>query len=211
MFFLVHSLVNSLYLDGSRNWRMMVKRMSVRMQPLASLLLAHDSLVSAKLFSSTTDKLDLVLFVGPPASGKSSLFRHFFADRAYERVNQDTLKTAARCLTEARSLLGQGRSVVVDNTNRNVSTRAQYIHLAREFDNVRVRCIFFDVNKEVCWHNNLYRVRAGLVSQSSVRGIHLISCSNLLMSHGLCCLKWLLAPISRIWRCPHKLKDSIRI
>ncbi|PWN36070.1 PNK3P-domain-containing protein [Meira miltonrushii] len=112
--------------------------------------------------SMSSDKLDLVLFVGPPAAGKTSFYRQHFADRDYVWVNQDTLKTAAKCQNEVRNSLKAGRSVVVDNTNRNVTTRSHYIQIAQELGNVQVRCVFFDVSEELCWHNNLFRVRAGL-------------------------------------------------
>ena len=76
---------------------------------------------------------------------------------------QDTLKTAAKCLSAARGHLLSNRSVVIDNTNRNKATRAPYISLAKELD-ANVRCIYFDVSHELAVHNSLYRVRAGLVS-----------------------------------------------
>ncbi|MCO5589605.1 hypothetical protein L7F22_043573 [Adiantum nelumboides] len=112
--------------------------------------------------STNSDQIDLVLFVGPPAAGKTSFFRQHFANRDYVWINQDTLKTAAKCQTEVRKSLEAGKSVVVDNTNRNVTTRSHYIEIAEELGNVQVRCVFFDVSEELCWHNNLFRVRAGL-------------------------------------------------
>lgn len=61
-------------------------------------------------------------------------------------------------------MLQAGRSVVVDNTNRNASTRAPYIKLAKELgEDVRVRCVYFKVTQELCHHNNYFRVRSGLV------------------------------------------------
>lgn len=111
---------------------------------------------------TNSEKLDLVIFVGPPAAGKTSFYRHHFADRDYVWVNQDTLKTAAKCHTVVRQSLQAGKSVVVDNTNRNVTTRSHYIEIAKELGNVQVRCVFFDVSEELCWHNNLFRIRAGL-------------------------------------------------
>lgn len=147
-------------------------------------------------FPEKTGKLDLVLFVGPPAAGKTTFFHEHFANRDYERVNQvsrddcthrecsedfvgvlqieltslalatcqDTLKTAARCLAVARGHLRAGHSVVVDNTNRNVSTRAPYIALARELgSDVQIRCVYFTASEDLCAHNNFFRVRSGLV------------------------------------------------
>lgn len=61
---------------------------------------------------------EMVLLIGPPASGKSHLCEEVFAD--YERVSQDLLKTLNKCLRKAQSALKAKKSVVVDNTNATV-------------------------------------------------------------------------------------------
>ncbi|KAK4683660.1 bifunctional polynucleotide phosphatase/kinase, partial [Tremellales sp. Uapishka_1] len=100
-------------------------------------------------------EVELVLFVGPPASGKTSFFRRHFADR-YEHVNQDTLKTRDRCLSVAEHFLRAGKAVVVDNTNRNRATRAHWIQLAEKM-NVSVRLFHFICPIELAKHNSMYR------------------------------------------------------
>jgi bifunctional polynucleotide phosphatase/kinase len=55
---------------------------------------------------------EVVVFVGSPASGKSSFFRENLQE-GYARVNQDTLKTRERCITEATTLLTENKSVVI--------------------------------------------------------------------------------------------------
>lgn len=64
---------------------------------------------------------EVVLLIGPPASGKSSLCETYFRD--YERVNLDTLKTFRKCQLKAVAALKKKKSVVVDNTNGSVSVR----------------------------------------------------------------------------------------
>lgn len=49
-------------------------------------------------------------------------------------MNQDTLGNRDRCLKAAREALEAGRSVVVDNTNRDRKTRKFYVDLAKELD-----------------------------------------------------------------------------
>ena len=41
------------------------------------------------------NKADVVLFCGSPGSGKSTFFWTYLRELGYERVNQDTLKTAS--------------------------------------------------------------------------------------------------------------------
>lgn len=73
--------------------------------------------VNLKSLVHSSDKPEIVLLVGPPASGKSTLCDTFFSD--YIRINQDTLKTIAKCIKAATTSLKSGNSVIVDNTNGN--------------------------------------------------------------------------------------------
>lgn len=56
---------------------------------------------------------DAVLFVGSPASGKSTFYREHLASLGYARINQDTLKTRDRCVVEATELLTTDTSIVI--------------------------------------------------------------------------------------------------
>jgi predicted kinase len=138
-----------------------------------------ENAVPSDFFPADTTKLDLTVFVGPPGAGKTTFYKDHFASRGYQWVNQvstiesllvsfanvtlqDTLKSATKCLSMAKQHLLDHRSVVIDNTNRTKSIRSTYITLAKEL-NVNVRCVYFDASHELCVHNSLYRVRAGLV------------------------------------------------
>ena len=57
--------------------------------------------MNLKSLVHSSDKPEIVLLVGPPASGKS------------------TLKTIAKCIKAATTSLKSGNSVIVDNTNGN--------------------------------------------------------------------------------------------
>jgi bifunctional polynucleotide phosphatase/kinase len=54
-----------------------------------------------------------VLFVGYPAMGKTTLYKRHFEPAGYGHINQDTLKTKAKCLNAVEAALKDGRSVVV--------------------------------------------------------------------------------------------------
>ncbi|KAJ6092963.1 hypothetical protein N7486_008252 [Penicillium sp. IBT 16267x] len=102
--------------------------------------------------------LELVIFCGSPASGKSTYFRNNLQPLGYERVNQDILKTRPKCLKVAREYLEAKKSVAIDNTNADPETRLVWITLAQEL-NVPIRCVHFLSPPELCRHNNA--VRAG--------------------------------------------------
>ena len=58
---------------------------------------------------------EMVIFVGSPASGKSTFWKNYMPQ--YLRVNRDTLKTKEKCYKLAEEAILKGSSVVIDNTN----------------------------------------------------------------------------------------------
>jgi len=100
---------------------------------------------------------EIILLVGLQGSGKSTYSDILVNVHGYVRINQDTLKTKSKCLTEAKKQMGLDASIVVDNTNSSKDTRAEYIKLAQKY-NYTVRCFVFDVSLEFAMHNTTYRM-----------------------------------------------------
>ncbi|KAJ5709949.1 Polynucleotide kinase 3 phosphatase [Penicillium malachiteum] len=100
--------------------------------------------------------LELVIFCGSPASGKSTYFKNNLEPLGYERVNQDLLKTRPKCVKVAREHLEANRSVAIDNTNADPETRLVWIALAKELG-VPIRCVHFLSPPDLCRHNNAVR------------------------------------------------------
>lgn len=107
-------------------------------------------------YHDVTGSLEVVLFCGLPAAGKSTFARTHFLPHGYAHVNQDTLKTKEKCVKATIAALAAGRSVVVDNTNPSVEVRALYIAEARAHS-ATVRCFHFQTAEEVAKHLNMYR------------------------------------------------------
>jgi predicted kinase len=80
--------------------------------------------------------MELVIFVGLQASGKSTFFRGRFA-ATHERVSKDLFRNNRNRNRRQRELveaaLGAGCPVVVDNTNPTVQERRLLIELGRQF------------------------------------------------------------------------------
>jgi len=100
------------------------------------------------------EEKELVLMVGLPASGKSTIAKTIFKDYVY--INMDTLKTKSKCLKLAKESISNNQSVIIDNTNVDKKTRKEYIDIAKKY-NYQVRCIVMDVNKEFSLHLNNIR------------------------------------------------------
>ncbi|MGH9310250.1 MAG: AAA family ATPase [Vicinamibacterales bacterium] len=78
--------------------------------------------------------LECVIFVGLPASGKTTFYTSRFA-RSHRHISKDLWPASARKSTrQARELhqaLAAGLSVVVDNTNPAVADRAEVVAIAQ--------------------------------------------------------------------------------
>jgi bifunctional polynucleotide phosphatase/kinase len=102
------------------------------------------------------NKQDIALFSGPPGAGKSTFYWKHLKPLGYERVNQDTLKTRAKCFAAAADLLSGGDSVAIDNTNPDTDGRAEWIDFAKKHK-VPIRCVWFKTSVELAEHNDAVR------------------------------------------------------
>ena len=98
--------------------------------------------------------IEMVMVVGPPGSGKTTLYQRHF--NCYVHVNMDTLKTRQRCYSTVESALRTHQSVFIDNTNPSIETRAPFINLARKHS-IPIRCIRMQVDQWTCLHLDTFR------------------------------------------------------
>jgi len=106
--------------------------------------------------SIASDSQEMLIFVGMPASGKSSFVKKYLEPKGYVWINRDTLGTPAKCVKGAQKAIDDGKSVVIDNTSPTTADRAQYINLAKAAS-IPVRCFKFDLSRELANHLNFYR------------------------------------------------------
>lgn len=101
---------------------------------------------------------EMTIFVGPPASGKSTLFQRVFQPAGYVHVSRDVLSTQAKCHRAVREAFDEGKSVVIDNTSPSRSGRQEYIALAQS-RSLPVRCLRFMVDLPLAKHLNAFRAK----------------------------------------------------
>ena len=92
-----------------------------------------------------------VIFVGMPASGKTTFYRENFS--SYEHVNQDTIQSRAKEEKIIEQLLLDRKNLVIDNTNATTEKRKSYIEKLKT-RNYKIDCYYFDVNKDDCIERN---------------------------------------------------------
>lgn len=100
--------------------------------------------------------VEIVLTCGMPGSGKSTIYQQIFQPRGYVHVNLDTIKVAAKCLEFAKSTLNQGKSVVIDQTFPDVSSRAAYVELAKTLK-IPIRIVNLQTPLPIAMHLNTIR------------------------------------------------------
>ncbi|MCL1468720.1 AAA family ATPase [Argonema galeatum] len=100
--------------------------------------------------------MQLVIFVGLQASGKSTFFRTYFAT-THQLVSKDMMrnnKNRARRQTQLiEAALQAGGSVVVDNTNPTVEDRASLIQLGKMYCAEIIGYYFKSQVKQCCDRN----------------------------------------------------------
>lgn len=101
-------------------------------------------------------QLEVIVFVGYPASGKSTFASNYLKNENYVIINQDQLKTKEKCVRACKEALASGKSCVIDNTNPDPVTRKSYIDVAKAAD-CRCRCFYFEMDIKQVFHNNRFR------------------------------------------------------
>lgn len=64
-------------------------------------------------------------------------------------VNRDTLGTKEKCIKVAKEALSTGKSVVIDNTNPDPASRAEFLALVKG-SAVTTRCLYMAVSRDFC-------------------------------------------------------------
>eukprot|EP01125_Pyxidicula_operculata_P010082 TRINITY_DN331_c0_g1_i2.p1 TRINITY_DN331_c0_g1~~TRINITY_DN331_c0_g1_i2.p1 ORF type:complete len:511 (-),score=124.21 TRINITY_DN331_c0_g1_i2:123-1655(-) len=113
-----------------------------------------------KQLNFSKPRLEIVLLVGPPASGKSTLTKKYLIPNGYTWINRDTLGTVQKCIDKAREILREKKSVAIDNTNPSAESRKPFLALAEEFD-VPIRCLVLQTGYEIASHLNKLRGKSG--------------------------------------------------
>lgn len=75
--------------------------------------------------------MEAILFIGLPASGKSSFYKDRFFN-SHMRISLDVLKTRSREMTLLDTCLESDQRVVIDNTSPTVAERERFIRRVRQ-------------------------------------------------------------------------------
>jgi predicted kinase len=114
--------------------------------------------LSANHEQRTTNN-ELIVFVGLPASGKTTYYREHFAT-THLHVSKDLMPQAGRRGDRQEREIGEalaaGRDVVVDNTNPSAAVRAPLIAVGRRHG-ARIIAYYFEATVKDCLTRNRQR------------------------------------------------------
>jgi len=96
-----------------------------------------------------TRPVRLLILVGFPGSGKSTVAANLHQFSGWVVVNQDTLGDRKKCVEEARLALQGKQKVVIDRCNISRVQRRVWLGVADEFE-VGAACLWLDVAPQEC-------------------------------------------------------------
>jgi predicted kinase len=114
--------------------------------------------------------MQTIIFIGIPATGKSTFFRERFFD-THVRLNLDMLRTRHRERILLQACIDGKQPFVVDNTNATVEHRKKYIQLARPAG-FEIVGYYFQSKLEDALERNRLRPEKARIPDSGVRGIY---------------------------------------
>jgi bifunctional polynucleotide phosphatase/kinase len=110
------------------------------------------------------DPLELLLLVGFPGCGKSTLaMKHYLDNNKYQYVNQDIDKTFEKIHQKCKYAIKNNMSIILDNTNLDYTSRKKYIDMVKDYPYV-IKIIVFDIPINVCQHMMYYRANTNKTS-----------------------------------------------
>lgn len=99
---------------------------------------------------------EVIIMVGYPGSGKSTLIDEIFTPAGYFIAHGDEYKTSAKMIKAAEEPCKDGKSIVFDATNPSRKKRAEYVSFAKKY-NLPVRCVEMTTSLEESLARNLNR------------------------------------------------------
>ena len=103
-----------------------------------------------------SDSKQVVIMVGYPGSGKSSVAKKICEDERFVLIQGDVYKTSPKMIKAAGAYVSEGKSIVFDATNSSYKKRYEYIGFARKHD-YKVVCVHVSTSLDESYKRNKSR------------------------------------------------------
>jgi bifunctional polynucleotide phosphatase/kinase len=107
---------------------------------------------------SSEYKSHMIILIGQPASGKSSLYENIYKPLGYIHINRDALGTKEKTISAASTNVSSGKNVVIDNTNPSIDARNDYVTIAKKY-NAQCDIIYMNIKDDTCKLRNRKRTK----------------------------------------------------
>jgi bifunctional polynucleotide phosphatase/kinase len=98
----------------------------------------------------------VIIMVGYPGSGKSSVANHICEDEQFVLIQGDVYKTSSKMIKAALPSVKDGKSIIFDATNSSTKKRSEYIEFAKKHGYVVV-CIHVSTSLDEAYKRNKLR------------------------------------------------------
>lgn len=102
------------------------------------------------------DSKQIIIMVGYPGSGKSSVAKKICEDERFVLIQGDVYKTSPKMIKAAETYVSEGKSIVFDATNSSYKKRYEYIGFARKHS-YKIVCIHMSTSLDVSYKRNKTR------------------------------------------------------
>ena len=103
-----------------------------------------------------SDSKQVIIMVGYPGSGKSSIAKKICENEQFVLVQGDIHKTSAKMIKAALPMVQLGKSIVFDATNSSAKKRSEYLEFAKKH-NMSAVCIHVSTSLELSYKRNKER------------------------------------------------------
>ena len=103
-------------------------------------------------------KYSVIILVGAPASGKSTLSKKLGSD--YNILSNDEIKSKSKLKKRLEENCKLQKKIIIDNTNSKVSNRKEYLDIINKYyKKTDICCIIMNINKDQSFFLNNFRCK----------------------------------------------------
>jgi bifunctional polynucleotide phosphatase/kinase len=106
--------------------------------------------------SLSEDEKQVVIMMGYPGSGKSTIARNICQNENFVHIEGDLYKTSRKMIKASLEHIKQNKSIVFDATNSSSKKRKEYIDVGKKY-NYKVVCIHVSTPLETAYKRNKLR------------------------------------------------------
>lgn len=103
-----------------------------------------------------SNEKEIIIMMGYPGSGKSTIAKHICTNGKYVCVEGDVYKTVSKMLKKSTEYISQKKCVVFDATNSSIKKRKEYIDHANKYG-YKVLCVHVSTPLDVSYKRNKAR------------------------------------------------------